>query len=233
MSIKKGNLPTGFHPWRGVFETLRVKNGRAEFVEEHWKNLRTAAKALGLKVSGDLRETGQELPRQSGRLRWVVETDQSYVMFHPESLTVKATYSLALAPQRVGSENWDARYKTLSYLTHWQARQSVKADEALLLNEYGEIASGAMSNVFWVTDGKVYTPSDEAGCREGVVRAWVLGQLKVQEGLFDLRDLEEADEVFLTNSWIGIRPVGQLGRHKIKTGPITRKLQQRFAKAQA
>ncbi len=56
-----------------------------------------------------------------------------------------------MAPQRLGSKNWDARHKTLSYLTHWQARREVEgvADEALLLNERGEVATGAMTNVFW------------------------------------------------------------------------------------
>lgn len=230
MTRAKKKLPSGFAPWLGVFETLRVENGRAQFVEEHWKSLRAAAKALGLKVGGDFRETGAQLPRQSGRLRWIVEATQSYVMFHPEPLRVKAAFTLAPAPQRVGSRNWDARYKTLSYLTHWQARQSVAADEALLLNEQGQVATGAMSNVFWVRGGKVFTPALDAGCRDGVVRQWVRRSVKVEEGLFTPEALTQAEEIFLTNSWIGIRPVGKWGRRVLRPGAVTLALQQRLLK---
>lgn len=232
MSEKKSNLPGGFSPWLGVFETLRVEDGRAQFVEEHWKNLRVAAKALDLKVSGDFRKAGDEFAKRSGRLRWVVESGRSYTMFHPESLTVKPTFTLAMAPQRVCSHNWDARYKTLSYLTHWQARQSVRADEALLLNENGCIASGAMSNIFWVRFGQIFTPTLGAGCRNGVVRQWVQRTMTVEEGEFSPEDLAQADEIFLTNSWIGIRPVHRWEKRRLDLppGPVTRNLLKRFVK---
>lgn len=223
-----------FAPWLGVFETLRVENGRVQFADEHWQSLKRAAKVLGLKVSGDLRKTSRELPKASGRLRWVVDSENTYALFSEEKMTVKAAFTLALAPQRVGSENWDARYKTLSYLTHWQARHSVKADEALLLNECGIIASGAMSNIFWVKHGLIYTPSVTAGCRAGVARQWIFGQSgrrKVREGEFVPEILDEADEIFLTNSWIGVRSVIQWQRRKLKVGPVTKRLQGEWKKA--
>lgn len=213
-----------FTPWLGVFETLRVEQGRVQFADEHWKSLRTAAKALGLKVSGDLRKASAELAKKSGRLRWVVDVETTYAFFSEEKRTVKPAFTLALAPQRLGSQNWDARYKTLSYLTHWQARHSVKTDEALLVNENGIIASGAMTNLFWVKDGALFTPGTQVGCRAGVVRQWVLVRAKVREGAFPLSDLAHADEIFLTNSWIGIRPVSQWNGKKLKTGAVTKKV---------
>ncbi len=219
-----------FTPWLGVFETLRVKNGKVQFAEEHWSSLRTSAKALGLKVKGDLFVVSRDLPRQSGRLRWIVESTQTYALFAPETKAVKTKFTLALAPQRLGSENWDARYKTLSYLTHWQARHAVKADEAVLLNENGVIASGAMTNLFWIREGKIYTPDTEAGCRAGVVRGWILRTRKVREVFAAIEELNSANEIFLTNSWIGIRPVNRWGKRTLKTGPVTRELQAKFAK---
>jgi 4-amino-4-deoxychorismate lyase len=222
---KTTSIPQGFTPWLGVFETLRVSAGEIEFAKEHFASLKTAARALGLKVQASLRDLSAQLPRPNGRLRWIVEPQQTYAIFSEEAKPVKKAFSLELAAQRLGSANWDALYKTLSYLTHWQARHSVVADEALLLNENSAVASGAMANIFWVRDGKIFTPSLRAGCRAGVVRAWVLRQRKVREGIFQIEALDHADEIFLTNSWIGIRPVNRWGHRALKIGPVTRALQ--------
>lgn len=212
----------------GVFETLRVELGHALFVEEHWVNLKSAAHALGLKVRTDFRKSACRLPVKSGRWRWIVEPETSYDLFSPEKLDAKRSFTLSVAPQRLGSANWDAHYKTLSYLTHLQARRSVKTDEALLLNEHGHLASGAMSNLFWVRNGRLYTPSLEAGCRAGIVRGWVMEQTSVKADLYTISAIQNADEIFITNSLIGIMPVRRFERRQYKVGPVVGRLRKLF-----
>ena len=230
--MKTGNPP--FQPWLGVFETLRVVRGRALFLEEHWLTLQESAQALGLAASADLRKQVSALPREDGRWRWIVTPEGTRDLFQPEEPEKRKTFTLALSAQRIGSENWDARHKTLSYLTHWQARQAARAadaDEAVLLNEHGEIATGAMTNLFWVADGKLHTPPPEAGCRSGVVRQWVLGQTEVAIGSHPLPSLDGADEIFVTNSLIGIMPVSRFGDRNYPTGPVTSALLQKYRAA--
>ncbi|MDD4933217.1 MAG: aminotransferase class IV [Methylacidiphilaceae bacterium] len=214
-----------FFPGFGVFETLRVEKGLPQFVEEHWRTLGEAADALGLVRKVDFRTRALHLPPGgTGRWRWVVTWEDQWESFAAEKPSARPAFSLEPAPQRVGSENWDARFKTLSYLTRWQARRSVAADEALLCNERGEIASGACSNLFWVRGKSIYTPAREAGCRAGVVRGWVLARARVVEGRFPLAALEEAEEIFLTNSWIGVMPVHRYLGRSFPVGPVSRRL---------
>jgi len=222
-----------FLPWLAVFETLRVVRGRALFIEEHWASLNRSAQALGLTVSADLRLRAQSfaLPPEEGRWRWIVSAEETRDLFIPEKVSTDKAYALGISAQRVGSKNWDARHKTVSHLTHWQARQAAQAlglDEGVLLNEHSELASGAMSNLFWIKDGKVRTPATEVGCRAGVVRQWVLDQMKVETGSYPLPALDLADEVFVTNSMIGIMPVNRFGDRRYPIGPVTEELLRKY-----
>lgn len=221
-----------FFPGFGAFETLRVEQGTPQFVEEHWRSLGLAAEALGIARKIDFRTRASALPPgETGRWRWVITWEDQWDDFAREKVSDRTAYSLEPAPQRVGSENWDARFKTLSYLTRWQARRSVSADEALLCNERGEIASGACTNVFWVRGKSIYTPSPEAGCRAGVIRGWILGRATVIEGRFPLSALDDAEEIFLTNSWIGVMPVNRYLGRAFPVGPVARRLRKELETA--
>ena len=228
--------PSPFLPWLGLFETLRVIQGRPLFTAEHWDALRASAQELELVLPFDFRERASGLPKVDGRWRWIVTAETAFDRFDPEPDATPATLSLAVGEPRLGSRNWDARHKTLSYLTHWQGRQAAKAsggDEALLLNERDEVASGAMSNVFWVKGGRVFTPSPEAGCRRGVVRDWVLRTLHAvpEQVCSPLARVEEADEIFLTSSWIGVRPVTSLNGRSLPAGPVATGLHDLYRQA--
>jgi branched-chain amino acid aminotransferase len=69
-----------------------------------------------------------------------------------------------------------------------------------------------MSNVFWMKDEIIFTPSLSEGCVDGVFRRWLLEKLRdtryeLKEHACEISDLQNADEIFLTNAIRGIRPV--------------------------
>ncbi len=193
-----------FAPWLGAFETLRVIDGVPLFVAEHRAELARAMEALGLRAKFDLAEARAELPRSSGRWRWIVTGEGARAMFSEEPAAAAGPVALSLSPVRVGSQNWDARFKTLSYLVHAQAASTAPTPEVVVLNEEGHVASAARANIFWRCGARLYTAAHEAGCRRGVVRGFVLAHAEVEEGHFPLAHLREADEIFLTNSMRGI-----------------------------
>ena len=196
-----------FAPWLGVFETLRVVDGKPLFLDEHGAELRRAMQALGLTRAVDLHCA---LSSRPGRLRWIVTATEARTLFTEEEMPAVATIRVGVSPVRVGSANWDARFKTISYLSHAQARQEAATPEVVLLNEHGHVASAASSNIFWRRGERLFTPAHEAGCRCGVVRGFVLGQVNAEVGHFPLSDLLAADEVFLTNSLRGIVSVSRV-----------------------
>ncbi len=109
----------------------------------------------------------------------------------------------------------DCYLKSISFLNYILARNEVRDRnlfEGILLNQNEQITEGTVSNVFFVKDKKIYTPSAEAGILIGVTRQEVIKiarhiGLKVEEGLYTREDLIEADEMFLTNSLMEIVPV--------------------------
>ena len=219
-----------FHPWLGVFETIRVCRGRPLFLEEHWQSLRRACAALGLKQPFDFRKGVEQLPAADGRWRWVIGPGTASHSFRHEPARRRSAMSLVISAVRVGSANWDARHKTLSYLAHWQARRENPAGESLLLNENGHVTGGAMSNVFWVRGKYVFTPDEACGCRAGVVRDWVMAQTDVRLAHSRPSTLATADEIFVTNSMLGICPVTRWNERVLKAGTIARVLRGRYAR---
>jgi branched-subunit amino acid aminotransferase/4-amino-4-deoxychorismate lyase len=99
-----------------------------------------------------------------------------------------------------------------------------------MLNERGEIASASMANLFWVKEGKLRTPARECGCRAGTVRRWVFersGQ-KVEEGRWKKEELDGAEEIFLTNARIGIKPVISWHEKKLASTGLAETLAKAF-----
>jgi branched-subunit amino acid aminotransferase/4-amino-4-deoxychorismate lyase len=99
------------------------------------------------------------------------------------------------------------------------------------LNEHGQVATGAMSNIFWVKNRMVYTPSADCGCRKGIVRRWILEKAGVehQEVAVSWDELLLAEEIFVTNSRVGILPVHDFEGHAFPTGKTTRFLQESYS----
>ncbi len=201
----------GFRHGVGVFETVRVQGGIARWREWHLESIYASAKALGLKVED---KELLQVPKGDGLWRWFVTETGTRSWWSEGSEVVPRAYDLDLAETGVWSTSWEARYKTLSYLSRIQGRREANSDgEVVMLNERGEIASAAMANLFWVKGGKLRTPAQECGCRAGTVRRWVLersGQ-KVEEGGWKKEELDGAEEIFLTNARIGIVPVRSWG----------------------
>ena len=82
-----------------------------------------------------------------------------------------------------------------------------KLDETLLFNDRAELVSACTANVFLLRGDRLCTPARSSGCRPGVIREWVIARRKVEERRLRREDVVNADEIFLTNSWIGIMPV--------------------------
>lgn len=201
--------PPVFEPWRGVFETLRVAAGLVRFQAAHFAEFQRACAALDLPCDFSPAAAAATLPPDAaGRWRWLATPSGVTHFFTPEApRPAPRRFPLLPATARLGSANLDARFKTLSYLTHAQAAAENPTGEVVLLNEHGQIASAARANLFWFAGGQLFTPALECGCRRGVTRTWVLAQRPVQEVAADLAVLNAAEEIFLTNSMRGLQTV--------------------------
>lgn len=113
--------------------------------------------------------------------------------------------------------------------------ESIKAgyDEAIMLNEAGQVTDGSGENVFIVRDGVLVTPPTQAGCLDGITRASVIRMARdlgyeVREEFLVRTDLYNADEAFFTGTAAEITPIREVDDRVIgegHRGPITKELQ--------
>ena len=106
------------------------------------------------------------------------------------------------------------------------------AEEGLMCNYRGELSECSQANFFMVRGGVALTPKSQAGLLEGVTRAFLfqVGQdvgVEVRDEILLPKDLETADEVFITSTTRELSPVTRIDERVIgtgKPGPITMKL---------
>ncbi|MGF1678564.1 MAG: aminotransferase class IV [Candidatus Methylacidiphilales bacterium] len=218
----------GFRYGRGVFETLRVHDGQPLFRFWHEELIVEGARALALDPAPVFFIS--DPPDVNGIWRWYLTSSGVETHFETERAELPSSYTLSSSGIRIHSCSWESRYKTLNYLNRVQAREEASTDEVVLLNENGLLASAAMANLFWVRQGRIYTPATEAGCRAGVVRRWILEMSgeKVETGLFHPSELGEATEIFLTNSRVGIMPITAWCGKSLPLGDMTLALWKKY-----
>jgi branched-chain amino acid aminotransferase len=110
--------------------------------------------------------------------------------------------------------------------------------DSLLLNWQDELAECTVSNVFFITDGRLCTPALECGILDGITRNIVLqlaaeAGIDAEEGRYTLPDLSGASECFVTNTSMEIMPVTRIAGAPVGKGvpgPLTGRLRTLFTR---
>ena len=112
------------------------------------------------------------------------------------------------------------------------------AEEGLMCNYRGELSECSQANFFIVREGVALTPETDAGLLEGLTRSFLfeVGQdvgIQVRSQTLFPKDLEDADEAFITSTTRELSPVTRIDDHVIgngKPGPVTVKLLEAYRK---
>jgi 4-amino-4-deoxychorismate lyase len=145
--------------------------------------------------------------------------------------------SMVTCETRLGENPQLAGLKHLCRLEHVLAQLELQKrglDEGLLLSTSGHVVSATSNNVFAAFGARVCTPRLDRCGVHGVMRRLVLEscaplELEAQEVDMDIEDLKQADELFVTNALLGVRPVCRLDDTVYPVGPVTRRLVGRLA----
>jgi 4-amino-4-deoxychorismate lyase len=239
----------------GLFETLKVVQGRALFWDRHMARLERGCRRLGLSTltrdalwqeaeplvqnldQGVLKliitrgesERGYAAPKQAQATRiWQAKAAPAY-----PSAYAREGVQVRLCKTRLGHNPQLAGIKHLNRLEQVLARaewDDPEIAEGLMQDGQDNVIEGVMSNLFVVNEGHLLTPDLSQCGVAGVVREWVLEKAS-QLGIhcrtcpISLATLETAEELFLTNSLVGIWPVRQLTTRTLAVGPVTWRLQ--------
>ena len=264
-SAKVSVLDHGLLYGDGIFEGIRFYNGRVFRLEEHLDRLWDSARSICLEIPMTMREVREavlETIRQNhlrdGYIRLLVTRGVGNLGLnpvqckHPSVIIIAATIALyheniyrkgltivTCATRRTSPAALNPAVKSLNYLNNVMARIEANlagADEALMLNDAGNVAECTADNVFIIKRGQIFTPPITAGALRGITRSIVfeiaaeLG-IKIMEADITRHDVFIADECFLTGTAAEIVPVVKADGRLIgngKPGPITVRTISRF-----
>jgi len=246
----------GLHYGDGVFETMAVIAGRVRLWPRHRQRLEQGAARLAIplpemsELEALLQQAAHEmhegvlkliLTRGTGGRGYAPPEDAEptlvllrYPQRMPTMSDAQTGIVLRLCELRLARQPVLAGIKHLNRLDYVLARAEWRDPaiaEGLLFDSQGELIEAVASNVFLVQAGRLRTPClDQCGVA-GVMRAEVLAcaerlGVAAEETRLCLDDVPSADEVFLTNSLHGIRPVRALhGQREWAVGTLTQRLQ--------
>ncbi len=217
----------------GVFETMQAVNGVVDGIDLHMLRLKKGMDRLGYAmrlseplqdvIAGVLREN--DLMEAKAKVR--VTTMRDVCMVEADPVPERSEFCTVVVSDYMCNERGaTAGIKCSSYaenLLAFKAGQSAGVDEVIMLNTRDEVAEAAMANLFLVHNGVLVTPSLSSGCLPGVTRELVMrraraANIEVREETVLLESVMAADEVFLTNSLVGVRGVWKIGSQPVSDG---------------
>jgi len=220
ISLQELVLDDGYRFGLGAFETILVKRGKGTLLSYHMERLKTGLDTLGIPMPISLEEELdhriRRMPEEKDVIRvsvsqnnivWEIRknpyTQQQYVQGF--ALTYSSVRRNDTSPM-TGVKSLNQGDNILQ--RRWALHRGF--DEVVFLNFKGEIAEGTVSNLFFVSDGKLYTPSTDCGLLEGTVRRWLIEKYDVNEISILPQDMNSFQEMFVTNALLGIMPVRQV-----------------------
>lgn len=193
----------GFLYGDGVFEGMRVYNGRVFRLDEHLQRLWNSAKSIWLEIpmtpaalaaavnstvaANTIRDGYVRLvvsrgvgtlgldPNKCGRPQVIVIAD--HITLYPDEFYTNGLEIVTASTIRNNPAALNPRIKSLNYLNNILAKiEGLQAGcvEALMLNHKGEVAECTGDNIFLVSRGELLTPPVDAGILEGITRGVVI-----------------------------------------------------------
>ena len=257
---------SGFMLGDGVWEGIRLHEGRLAFLDRHLDRLWRGAKAIlmdigitrdemerrlyavldangmdsdgahvRLMVTRGIRSTPYQDPR-------VVVTPSTIVIIPEwkEPAPETATRMLKLATVHVRRGYPDVQdpmlnsHSKLNCITACIQAAQAGADEGLMLDPHGFVATCNSTHFFMVKNGEIWTSSGDY-CLDGITRGVVIeiareADIVVRERNFSLTHVYGADEAFTTGTFAGVAPVGSVDGRSfgVERGPIVERLQQLY-----
>src|SRR5487761_1967286 len=243
----------------GVFSTIRVEDGVMCCWERHWARMQRDAARMRVPFPDDAKWLEDRLYRLidanhavHSTLRVVIVRNRGGMWQGPaaaerpfETIAFTAPLNdwghavkLGVVPQARHAASEFAGTKYLSWgenLTRYERAHEQGFDEAVLLNERGEVAECTSANIFIAKGNEASTPPLSSGCLPGVTRALLLEEIRVpgiavSEKVLMPGDLASADGVFITSTTRDLMPASSIAGLNIGQGRAIRdRLQEAFS----
>lgn len=239
----------------GVFETFRIYDGHPFLLDDHLKRLNNGMAELniGLCITRDnavaiIKSLMKVNNLYNAYIRFNVSAGigelglQTTQYMEPTIIVfIKPIPALHQEKEAVilkvnrNSPEGAIRLKSHHFLNNIYGKREIGSNpmmEGIFLTSEGYLAEGVTSNLFFVKGNSLYTPAPSTGILNGITREYVISVatrlgIQVNEGLYGLEELHDADEVFITNSIQEVVPINKVGNSFFlgKDGSFTKAIQ--------
>jgi branched-chain amino acid aminotransferase len=220
----------------GVFEVIRLYEGRPYALADHLDRLERSGAAIELAVDRaalehEIVDLLGEFGARDGALRIVITRGGRRLLLCetlPEWDETIAVATVTYAPSVVLTG-----VKSISYAANMQATRiavSRDAEEAILVRPDGVVLEAPTSSVFWVSaEGGLRTPALDTGILESITRDRLIRALHVEEGDWDISELRGAHEAFLASTTREVQAISSIDGRDLPEAPGPRTLEARDA----
>lgn len=211
-------LDNGYFFGQGAFETILVKN-KPCFLNEHLSRLNESLKVLNInkKIEKNyVLENIEKIKLKNYALK--ISVSEKNIIFTTRNIPYSEQnyadgFTLKISNIRRNHHSHTTYIKSFNYSDNLIERKMAineGYDEVIFLNNNNYICEGSATNLFFIINNTIYTPSIECGLLNGVVRQWIIKNYKVIEGKFKFDKIIKSDEIFVTNSLLGIMKVNSI-----------------------
>jgi branched-chain amino acid aminotransferase len=217
----------------GVFEVIRLHDGRPFAFDRHLARMERSARNLRLEV--DLEAIRADAWRLLAHAGSGHEDDLLRIVVTRGGRRLLMTEPMPAAPEivRLGSVTYAPTrildgIKSLSYGPNMLAGRLARErgfDEALLVTPHGRVLEAPTSSIFWVKDGELLTPPLSDHILASITRALVIDVCGASERACTLEDLFDADEAFLASTVREVQPIAAVDEHEFQdSSPVSERI---------
>lgn len=230
-----------------LFETIKIESLKIRFVEDHYFRLMASMRMLRMEIpmnftleffEEEIVKTVMQNKLENARVRFSVfrkdgglylplSNEISYVIEATILKTqLKENYILDIFKDYFIYSGLLSTVKTTNKITNVLASIYAKEndiDNCILLNEKKNVVEVINGNIFLIVGNKIKTPALTEGCVKGIIRKKLI-ELVINDGVYTIEEttispfeLQKADELFITNSIIGIQPITNYKKNTFNT----------------
>lgn len=245
--LSLGHENRAFKYGDGIFETIKVLNGRLIFWEDHYFRLMASMRMLRMKIpmtftleflEEEIKKTLPETNANTLRVRlnvyrkdgglYAPKTNEVDYLIETKEVVLqeKEQYRIDLFKDFYNYSGLLSTVKTTNKMLNTVAAvyaQENDLDNCVLLNERKGVVEAINGNIFIVKGNIIKTPALTEGCIKGITRKKVIELLdkhpdfSVEETSISPFEIQKADEVFITNAITGVQPVTNYRKKEFKT----------------
>lgn len=219
----KIELDDGFLFGKGAFETIKVVNGAPLFLKKHLNRLKSSLDFFGIKRKIDTDEIYKYIEDSDDKnfaLKIIASDENFIITSRPDNYRDDyKSFRLKISDTQRNSSSKIIYHKSLCYyenIYEHRLAASFGYDNALFLNERGEVSECDFSNIFFVKGDMIYTPPLSSGLLRGTMREYLMENFKIEERVIKRDEIKNFDECFISNSLMGIRSVESIDDFEFK-----------------